>query len=287
MAAPNRVIASGSKYNQLFFYNSDGRLTGSTTTAPATGATGSPAYHIVGWKTGSPTVNEPESEIIDADDTKLGEFTYDSIGERRFTIDIAVNDLELFARLLGTNVQTLAEVKVGVMDIVDAADVNCGFIIQGPAKKYDSGVKGLAGWEGTIVPLAVARPLGRVDYASRTGAVYRLSVTPQTADKDPWGITIQESNAGTSGATYMPFTAENPIAVHTWRGDGSTVDFVTRHVPISAAKTYAIQRIVGGGALLKTVSSVTPGTKLVTVSGAPPQDAELNVLYELSSFVEA
>jgi hypothetical protein len=286
MASPNRVIASGSKYNQLWFYDSNGRLTGSTTSAPTAGATGSPAYHIIGWKTGSPTVNEPDSEVIDGDDTKLGEFTYDSIDQRRFTIDIAVNDLLLFSRLLGTNVQTYGEQKRGAMDIVDASEINCGFLIQSPAKKFDSGTKGIAAWDQTIIPLAIARPLGRVAYESRTGAVYRLSVTPQTASRDELGISIVDATYGTEGLTYIPGTSENPMAVHTWRGTGAIAAFNTQHTPVSAAKVYVTTRIPGGGVTVATVSSVTTATKTITLSGNPALDAEVNAIYELSAFVE-
>ena len=285
-AGPNRVIASGSKYNQIFFYDSNGRLTGSTTTAPSTGATGSPAYHIKGWKSGAPTINEPDAEVITGDDTKLGEFTYDSIDARQFTIDVAIRDLTLLSRLIGVNLETHGEIRMTAIDTVDADIINVGFILQGPAKKYDSGSVGVAAWEGIIVPLATARFMGRVSFTEREGAVYRFSVAPQTADKKPWGITIQDSNVGSSGATYLPFSAENPIALHTFRGDNSTTAFTFQHVQISVAKTYAVERIVGGGALEKTVSSVNTSTKAVTVSGAPATSAELHILYELSSFVE-
>lgn len=285
-AGPNRVIASGSKYNQIFFYDSNGRLTGSTTSAPSTGATGSPAYHIKGWKTGSPTINEPDTEVITGDDTKLGEFTYDSIDARQFTVDVAIRDLTLLSRVIGVNLETLGEIRMSAMDTIDADIVNVGLIIQGPAKKYDSGSVGVAAWEGEMVPLATARFQGRVSYTEREGGVYRFSVAPQTADKKPWGISIQDSNVGTSGATYLPFSAENPIALHTFRGDNSTTAFTVQHVPISVAKTYAVTRIVGGGALEATVSTVNTSTKAVTLSAAPATNAEVHILYEFSSFVE-
>jgi hypothetical protein len=286
MASPNRVIAAGSHYNQIFFYDTSGHLTGSTTTAPSTGATGSPAYHIIGWQTGSPTVNEPDSVVIEADDSRLGEFQFDSVAERRFTVDVAVNDMTLFARMLGTNVQTLGEMKLGALDITDADDINCGLIIQGKAKKYDGGVKGVASWQGTLVPLAVARPLGRVDYGTRAAAVFRFSVSPQVADKHPWGITINDATAGTSGLTYMPFTAENPVALHTWRGNGVLDTFTTQHTPISTAKTYVVTRIPGGGAVVATVSAVTPASKSIQLGSVPADGAEVHSLYELSAFVE-
>jgi len=286
MAAPNRDVAAGSRYNQLFFYSSAGALTGSTTTAPSSGSTGSPAYHVIGWKTGSPTINEPETEVVTGDDVRLAEFQFESVAERRFTVDVAVNDLTLFARLLGTNVQTLGEIKVGAMDIVDADDINCGMIIQGKAKKFDSGSKGVAAYDGVIVPLATAKPLGRVAFEERAAAVFRFSISPQVADKHPWGITINESTVGSSGATYLPFTAENPVALHTFRGTGAETDFIVQHVPISVAKTYAVTRIVGGGAVVATVDSVTSATKTVVLNSAPADGAEVHLLYELSSFVE-
>lgn len=286
MAAPNRVIASGSKFNQLFLLDSDGRLTGSTTSAPATGATGSPSLHLKGWKAGSPTVNEPESEVITGDDSRLGEFSYTSIAERRFTVDVAINDLAQSALLQGTNVETLGGIKMGVLDIIDLTDVNCGLIIQSPAKKYDSGSVGQAAWEGRIIPLATIQPLGRVDYNERSGAVYRLSVTPQTADRNPWGITIADANAGTNGATYRDFTSDNPVALHTYRAPGGLATFSLQHVPVNVASTYVVTRIPGGGYVVATVDSVDTAAKTFTLNSAPAINSEVHVLYQLNSFVE-
>lgn len=286
MAAPNRVIASGSRYNQLFLMDDDGRLTGSTASAPSEGATGSPTLHIKGWKSGSPTVNEPESEVITGDDGRLGEFDYASIGERRFTIDVAINNLALNALLQGTNVETLGGIKMGSLDILELNDINCGFIIQGAAKKYDSGSVGQSAWEGRIIPLATAQPLGRVDYNERTGGVYRFSVTPQVADRNPWGITIADANAGTNGASYREFTSDNPVALHTYRAPGAVDTFSLQHVPVDVASTYVVTRIPGGGYVVATVNSVDTSAKTFTLSSAPVQGSEVHVLYQFQSFVE-
>lgn len=281
MAAPTRAAAAGAQYAFLGFYDANGNLTGGTTTAPANGSVnGNPFDNIIGIKTASPTIPDPDTVQVTGDDTLIAEFDFDSIATRRFTIDVAVMDLDQEAQILGTNVQTIGQMKLGMMDIANRSELSGCIILQSKAKKQDVGAKGQKAWSGVIIPQCTIVPLGRQAFTEREGAVYRFSVTPTKADLHPWGITILDSNAGTTAATYMPFTADYPIHIQTYRGDGTETDWVTQHQPISVAKTFVVSNKVA-----VTPSSVTPGTKTVVIA-AQPGDAVINVVYEFDSFVE-
>ena len=82
MARFTKNIAAGNNFNFLGFIDSRGYLVGSTTSAPAAGAAGSPMIRVQGAKTAAPAVPEPEVVQVTGDDTLLGEFEFDSIAQR-------------------------------------------------------------------------------------------------------------------------------------------------------------------------------------------------------------
>lgn len=281
MTGANRRIAAGTNLGFIGFYDTNGFPTGGTPTAPANGlTTGNPSYNIVGIKTASPTVPEPEVEQITGDDILIGEFDFPSIATRRFTIDVAVGDLTLDANMQGTLVETIADAKVGAQDIVDRVEQDSYLILQGRAKKQDLGVKGKKAYEGVFIPLATAIPMGRVGFTERGGAVYRYSISPQLAQNNIWGVTILEANAGTTGLRYRPFSSEYPIAIDVFSGDGIVTDWILKHQPVSIAKTNAFLDRVQ-----QTVTGLVTGTHAATIAVARASGRVVFV-YQFDAFVE-
>jgi hypothetical protein len=280
MATFTKSIAAGNTYAFMAFINENGFMVGSATTAPSAGAAGSPMIRITGIKTASPTVPEPEVVQVTGDDTLLGEFDFDSLTQRSFTIEVAVQDLEAEALLLGTNVETVGQIKLGALDILNPAELNACLIIQSRAKKQDTGVVGQKGWNGVIIPIATVKPLGRDTFAERGPAVFRYFVTPQIASNNPWGVTILDVNAGTTGLRYRPFTAENPITMHAHTGNGALQSWTLDYQPISAVKTALF-----GGKNPIAVSAVTTTAPfaVTTVATAPIGGLPLITIYEFSA----
>ena len=277
MAAPTKAISAGSSYAFLGFLDSNGYLTGASTTAPVAAAAGSMMLRLLGIKTASPTIPEPDVTQITGDDILLGEFTWDSNASRAFVIEVAVMDMTTEALLTGTNVQTWGQVSVGALDVAERAEDNVCLILQSRAKKQDTGVKGQAAWSGVIIPLATAQVLGRVSYSEREGAVYRINITPQLASYTPAGVTISTANEGTTGVRYYPFTSENPITMirHTGNAVLATFNVSADYPVISAAKVYTHSNRVQA-----TVSSVNTSTPSFTLSSAPADGAAVVTLYE-------
>lgn len=280
MPGPTRGIAAGTNNNFLGFYDDNGLLTGGTTAAPSAGvATGNPFDHILGVREASPTVGEPDEVVIDGDDIRLGSFDFESIASRGFIIDVAAFDLDQEAQLLGTNVETVGETRVGVLDIVDRVERNACIILQGRSKKQDVATKGFKAYSGVIIPLCTVIPLGRVSFGTRAAAAWRYKVTPQPASHRPWGITLAEATAGTTGATYMPITSDYPVHMHVFEGNGVATSWTVLHRPISVAKTPVyFNRSLG------TTTSVTPGTKAVVTNAG---SGRLVIYYEFDQFNES
>lgn len=277
MASFTKAIAAGAAYAQIGFLDSNGFLIGSNVTAPSQGATGSGMYFVKGIKSapmGNTTTNKVQ---ITGDGGLIGEFTFPSLDSRSFIIEIAVQDLEMEAKLLGTTVETLGEIKLGALDVEDPAERNCCLLLQGRAKKQDSGVIGQTGWTGALFPLCTVFPLGRDSFNERDGAVFRYEVTPQTASNDPWGISYIGGTVG-KNLRQRPLNTEYPVTLHAHIGTGALSTFTLDKQPISASKTSVISNRVK-----QTTSSVSTSSPYsVTISGTPIGGANLITVYEFA-----
>lgn len=275
MAASNKILSGGNKYAFGGFLDEFGFLKGGTPTAPSAGATGSPMFQIVGIQTAAPTVPERETIPVLGDDELLGEIPITSITSRRFTIEMAVQDLTVEGYMQDTNVETFGEVLMGVLDSLNEAELDMCYLLQSRALKQDSGVQGKKAWGGIIVPLATGTPLGRRTFGSREAAAYAIDVTPQIAGYNPFGLTILDSNAGTTGLRYRPFHSDYPVIMERWTGTGALSTFTLSKTPVSAAKVFvAVERVAA------TVSSVSTATPSMTLGSAPANGARIVALYE-------
>jgi hypothetical protein len=276
MASFTKGAAAGNQRAFAWFIDDNGFPTGATNTAPSAGATGSGAFQIKGVKTASPTIPESDTVQVTGDDDLISEFSFASLTTRAFTVEYSVEDLTVVAAMLGTTLVTWGEVKVALLDIVSPPERNMGFIFQSRAKKQDSGVMGQAPWHGAIVPIATAEPLGRASFDERGAAVFRMRITPQIAGYDPFGVTIQSANYGTSGGRYATFLSEHPLHLMRHTGTGAIAEFTLDYQPISAAKTP-----VYANRVLQTTSSVsTSAPYSYTTSGNPASGAAIVSVYE-------
>lgn len=279
MASFTKAIAVGNAHAFLGFIDANGFLIGGSASAPAAGAAGSGMIPLTGIKTASPTIPERETVQVTGDDDLLGEFDFASLATRSFIGEFAVMNLELEAALLGTNVETFGEIKMGGLDVDNPAELNTCLIVQSRAKKYNANNIGQKGWVGVIIPLLVAQPLGRDTFGERSPGVFRIQFTPQKAAYRPWGTTISAADLGRTGPRYLPFTSEYPITMHAHTGTGALQTFTLDYEPISAAKTVVTSNRVG-----QTVSSVAATAPYsVSISGTPISGANVVTLYQFDA----
>lgn len=279
MTSFTKSATAGNTECWLGFLDSNGFLAGSSPTAPSQGAAGSAMVRLYGIKEAPVAVPEQDVVQVTGDDDLIAEFDFTNIGTRSFVAEFAVEDLNMVAQLQGTLVETVGEIKMTGLDVIAPAELNVCLILQSRAKKIDAGVRGQKGWAGVIIPVATAKPLGRNGFSERTPGVYRLQITPQTASNHPWGISILDANAGTSGQRFTVFTAENPITMHAHSGNGALSTFTLDYAPVSAAKTKVYSARVA-----QTTSSVsTSAPYSVTITGTPIGAAQMITVYEYSA----
>lgn len=282
MAGSKSYIAAGTQLAYYGIYNSIGVHQGGSATL-AQGAAGNGMKRLKGIQRANPGPVESESVDVDGDDGTLGaiEFPPDTVPE--WIVESGVFDLDIQAALQTTAVEQVGDVQMGVLQPNNPVHPDIVWIYNSKSKKKDAGVDGLKAWSGYIVPISSTVPLGREAMEGRTAGADRYKVTAQVAGKKPWGVTIVDADLGTDGAPLLPFSSENPVTMHVFKGDGAVSEFgPLDKTPVSVGKTVIYE---GNGQLLTpTVDyTVDVATKLITkVAGALDTDVLWQVFYEFS-----
>lgn len=279
----SRKIASGVRDNYIGFINDLGHFIGGTPNDPAIG-TASGMMELLGIKSVGFGVPDPDTVSITGDDTELGEFDHDSVTARAYICELAVHNLWLDAYLQGTTVDALAGGDWGALDITNAPERNVCVIHQGRAKKYDPDNTGLKAYEGILIPLATAKPLGRAQMKEREGAVYRLRITPQVAVRDPWGATYGASNTGVTALRVRSFRSDYPYHMVAFRGNGSLANVPLDYEPAGTAYARAWGSVSGGARAseltISGMSGVGVTPRQATLSPAPASGTYNSILYQ-------
>lgn len=272
----DRYIAAGTQLAFLGTVDSQGFLVGGDPTT--TGA----MIRLLGIQTANPGPVEGEDVNVPGDDTSLGKIEFGPAETPSFVVNLGAFDLRRDAVLQGTAVEAVGGggIQIGVIQPNEPEYPDVCLIIQSKSKKKDTGADGVKAWSGYIIPLCTAQPLHRETFEGRTAANDRIRVTTQVASRKPWGVTILSADLGTTGAPLLPFTADNPIVMQRFTGDGATTTFTLRETPISSAKTV----IYRNTQLLTTPGdySVNTSTRVITFTGAPADQAKIEVLMEFA-----
>lgn len=265
MTAPNRYIAAGTQLAFLGLVDSQGFFLGSTSSTANAKSEG--MIRLTGIQTANPGPVEGEDVNVEGDDTGLGKIEFGPAETPSFIVNTGAFNLDLDAKLQGTLVETLGDIKIGVLQPNDASYPDVMMVIQSKSKSKDDGSDGTKAWSGYIIPIMTAQPLGRETFEGRTAAANRIKVTTQVASRKPWGVTILDANLGTTGAPLLPFTSDNPITMHVFKGDGATSTFTLDKTPVSQAKV-----IIHKETQLLTAGvdfTVNTSTRVVTISAGP------------------
>lgn len=260
-----KVAASGNRYSFLGFIDDSGYLVGATPSQPANGAS-SGMVQLVGIKEAAPTVPEPDTDVVTGDDIAIAEFDYESIGSRRYIAEYAVESLTLLAQILNLSIETIAGAESLLMDIANAPERNVCLIHQSRMKKQDAGQTGLKGWQAAIILLATAQPLGRVSFSERTGASFRMSITPQLASRNPWGASLYSADSVQIYGRQRVIHLDYPLHMQAFTGAGSAAAITLDYPPVSTDRVaiYANNVPVAVSAISAANKTATPGASIAT-----------------------
>lgn len=277
---PTRKVAAGNRDSYLGFFDTTyGIFCGGAPTLPSAG-TASGMVELLGVQEVPLSALEPENVPDPGDDTVLATFQFDNNTPRAYIVTMAVNDMQTDAWLMGTNIESIAGGDWGVLDVLNAPERNVCLLHQSRAKYFDPSNRGQAAWEGALVPLATARPLGRTTFAGRTAAIYRLAVVEQLASANPWGVTFTAAGAGTDSPYLRTFRSQYPYHMVAWAGNASLVIIPVDHRPVNTAKSAAWSNLPSGAiGIPVTVSSVSATNKTETVSSTLASGTYGTLLY--------
>lgn len=189
----------------------------------------------------------------------------------------AAQDLGLDALLTNTLLDEIAEVTLGGLGTDrQGQEIDICIIAYRQALNTTPGAQQLRQWQHYIFP--VARLVPRAGGAEQGGAdenVYDL--IPTVASKAPWGAAFTLNDNGFTETQLLRATAEYPLMMERFDGDGTLTTFNLEWTPINVAKTAAF---VNGTAA--TVSSVNANAKTVTLQTAPTSGAKVVIIYQTS-----
>jgi hypothetical protein len=275
MSGPNRAISAGVQNSWWSRINRSGYMIGPSGSESNAATEG--MRQVLGIKSANPGPVEPEAVNITGDDTVLGAIDFGPNEVPTFIMEAAAFDLDTQAKLQSTLVETLGDIRIGVMQPTNAEYVDIMMIIQAKAKSKDTATDGTKSWMGYLIPVASAVPLGRAEFNERTPAVDRFKVTVQVASRKPWGVTIADAVLGTTGAPLLPFTSDNPLTMHYLVGNASANTIVLDKTPVSLAKTIVHK---GNGQLLTPTTDYTLSGSTITLIATPTAGQIVEVLYE-------
>jgi hypothetical protein len=90
-----------------------------------------------------------------------------------------------------------------------------------------------------------------------------------------WGKALTEATNGADEAQHLRFVSTSPFVFNVWPGNNTAVDFTASVTPISTARTQ-----VWSNGTPAVVSSVDTGTKVITLSAPPANNAVVIALIE-------
>jgi len=216
----------GAGYRILFYgvIDADGYFLGGSTTAPDAGDTdGSPLLRLEGARTLPVGIPEPEIVIVSGDDEPMVSFNFDAEDLPSGVFEQAQRD-DLFEALVqGTLVDAQENIRIGVLDPADRADVGMCMLLSRRAKRWESGSRGVSVYQHLYLPAVSIKPLGN-DYTQRQFNAYLYSMNLSRSDRAGW-TSINDTEHGTTAASILPIESFYPLMLQHWVGDNVETTF--------------------------------------------------------------
>jgi len=272
-----KQIAAGADRAEFHLLDTNGYANGNGSVTA--GAAGQGAIRILGIQTADPAIQEGDVVDIPGDDGSQGVFEFDPTSTPSFIMTYAVQDLDQDGLWQGTNVESQGDMRFGVLQPKDRADVDAMINIVSKAKSKESGAEGQSKYHGYLLPRCTVRPLGRVAFEGRTGGAFRARVTVQSTDTMPWGKTLNNTDNGTESAPVIPWTATNRITVQRFtQSTGVTAFGPLAQTPAGA--TVAKIRVFVNKTIQLAGWTADVTTRVITFTPAPADGAVIVVVYE-------
>lgn len=260
----HKSTAAGDRFNQILFLDPvDGYPIGGVIAGASAGLS-SGARFLEGAKSANRAIPEPDTTQVTGEDGELmHEYEWSSNASRRFTIELAIEDLALAGVVQNMPVNSWFDGQYSYADIAGVYVPNVMAIFNRRSKRLSDG-SGV--WSGEIVLNGSLRYLGSAGFTERGAAVFRYSLTPQPSGFNQLGFTIFDSSSQQKSARVVPFQGlSRPLTAVAIKGNAIATNFLLDKAPISVALTNAI--VGRASASLASVATTTPFS--ATFAAAP------------------
>jgi len=284
MAGANKGNAAGFAYFQIYTKNTTGEAIGQV--AQSTGLaqnTTSSALLIGGGTSTDFSAREPTVvEFRDAD-AIAGKMGFGGGDIQPFNIDVEEINATAAALFTQSNVDTTTNTSWSITGAnskqTNLEDV--GVILSQRFQSRDSATAGTNQYVHHILPACDVRVLpGGLSYQATSS--WQFNITPSFASKFPWGEAFGATQAWTDNETdYFWLTADNPISLTAFTGDGAQATFIAGYRPTSAVVTVnATPNFYAENGTAEALTSISVTTGVATPDAAPDADKRCVLVYE-------
>lgn len=273
--------AAGFSYMQIFTKNATGEAIGQVTTL-AQDAT-SHALIVGGIVDTDFNPRDPITVEFRGGDAIRGKMGFGGGDIQPFTINLEELNATAIALLTGANVDntTNSVWQVAGVNATQSNLTDVGVMLTQRFQSRDSATSGINQYITHILPACDIRPLpGGMSYTAVS--TQKFSITPSAASKFPFGLAFGANQGWQDNETdYFWITADNPLALTAYTGDGATASFVTGYRPSSSVVTVnASPNAYYENGVAEAPTTVITTTGVVTPDAAPAADKRCVILYE-------
>lgn len=248
-------------------------------TASSTG-TGSGMRRLRGAIRAPFSVAEPRRVNVRGDNGKIATFQFANDGDNTFVLEMGVTDLTFEGMAQGSAVLTLGNWDMGLRGSNQPVFENLIFLLTRNAESQETASLHDPGYENLIVFNVQALPLGDEAFADSAEGGSRYSCVANPVSKTPWGVALDTAFALKDGGA-VTWNSQYRCMMHVFIGDGTATAIVVDYTPVSATATKCFNADTGAAI---TVSSITAGTKTITLAAAVPIGKFGVILYETVGF---
>lgn len=260
--------------------NSDGLLSGYANVSIA--AATSDARRLKAAQTVPNPIPQPNKKIIKGDNVRQRTYIFQNDQDAAGNFEFGQSDLQFEADLVSQLIWTLGEWKLSLRGQSNPIFRNMSLIAHSDATNDDTG---LPGFMNVWYPNCIMYPIGQDNQVYQGEGKFSYAATVNPFTEVPLGLDLTATNFGASNGLSISWFSDYPCMLFAAVGDATADDFVVAGTPVTAAKCKAYVT-ASGTTTAATVSSVNVGSKTITLSAAPANNAVVTFLYESSLFYE-
>jgi hypothetical protein len=219
---------------------------------------------------------------VEGDDESQGQIQIPPADAPTYQLVVSNADQTYQAMTQTTSAYAIGKWTVGVHDPIGPVYPDQLHIYSRRSRSKVAGSEA-PGWVNLIVPKLQASLDGPGEFQQGENAgsnTYSVSVFK--IQSYPNGVALSAANEGTTGASAIEIWTDYPLAMHMYRGNGSTTTTTLTYTPAGTHLTDYIKVWKDGVALVATTDFTVSGS-VVTYAVAPAAAAKVDIWYEATT----